>query len=107
MNPNEFLVTIVSPSRSPQQEFKLWDSFQDPPDDESSVSGAEIKWIGTLTQILKIVTYWIVFIIVGVSSVLSKLSFLMMTSHVADDSRTPYCDITSESTKSMFALIDC
>lgn len=85
--------------------MKLWDSFQDPPTEESSGSSIDTEWISTLTKLMKIFTYWLVFIIVALSSVLSKLSFLMMTSHVAENSKTPYCDSSSESTN-MFALID-
>lgn len=84
--------------RSSLQEVKLWDTFQDPPSEESSASSVDIEWIRTLTQLAKIVTYWIVFVVVAVSSVLSKISLLFMTSHVADNPRIPFCDIASEST---------
>lgn len=88
------------------QDFKLWDSFQDPPSEESSGSSIDVEWITSLTKLMKIFTYWLVFIIVAASGVLSKLSLLFMTSHIAENSKTPYCDIESESNqpnrKSMF-----
>lgn len=84
--------------RSSLQDVKLWDTFQDPPSEESSASSVDIEWIRTLTQLAKIVAYWIVFVVVAVSSVLSKISLLFMTSHVADNPRIPFCDIASEST---------
>lgn len=87
--------------RASQQDFKLWDSFQDPPQDESSGSSIDSEFIETLTKLMKIVTYWLVFIVVAFSAVVSKLSFLLMTSHVAENSKTPYCDISSESTSKL------
>lgn len=91
--------------RSSHQDIKLWDSFQDPPIEESSESSIDTDWVNTLTKVMKVFTYWLVFAVVAFSSVLSKLSFLMMTSHVAENSRTPYCDSSSESTN-MVLLID-
>lgn len=47
---------------------------------------------------MKIFTYWFVSIMVVVSSVVSKLSFFLMTSHIAENSKTPFCEVNSEST---------
>lgn len=96
---------FLNQTRATPQDIKLWDSFQDPPAEESSGSSIDTEWIETLTKVMKIFTYWLVFFIVAFTSVLSKLSFLLMTSNVAENSKTPYCDIASEST-SMFRLID-
>lgn len=84
--------------RSSQQDVKLWDSFQDPPTEESSGSSIDTEWIESMTKIMKMFTYWLVFFVVAASSVLSKLSLLLMTSHVTEYPKKPFCDIASEST---------
>jgi hypothetical protein len=82
--------------RSNQQDAKLWDSFQDPPEDDTATSSIESPWIDSSIKILKVFTYWFVFIVVASTSVLSKLSFLFMTSNVVENTRTRYCDIERE-----------
>lgn len=84
---------------SPQQDQKLWDSFQDPPVSEVHGSSVDSKFITNSIKCMKVFTYWFVLLLVATSGVLSKLSFLLMTSNVAENTKTPYCDIRSESLK--------
>lgn len=48
---------------------------------------------------MKVFTYWFVLLVVAASGVLSKLSFLLMTSNVSENTKTPFCDIRSELSK--------
>jgi hypothetical protein len=83
--------------RKSPHDTKLWDSFQDPPIHESSASSANPKLINRLIKLMKILTYWLVLLVVATSSVLSKLAFLMMTSNVKRDTKTSFCDPNCES----------
>lgn len=82
--------------RASKHDEKLWDTFQDPPSDVSSGSiGEETKLLIFLIKLLKVFTYIIVFLVVLASSVLSKITFLLMTSHIKDNTKIRYCDIRS------------
>ncbi|CAO1376539.1 unnamed protein product [Diamesa hyperborea] len=79
--------------KSVQRDAKLWDSFQDPPSNETSSSSVDTKFIDLLTKLLKIFVYWFVCIVIACSSVLSKISFLLMTSHIKINANVQFCDI--------------
>lgn len=96
------LIKYFNSQPSPQQDHKLWDSFQDPPISEIHGSSVDSKLITNSIKCMKIFTYWFVLFTVACSGVLSKLSFLLMTSNVAKNTKIPFCDSQSESQKHFY-----
>ncbi|XP_053697083.1 chitin synthase chs-2-like [Sabethes cyaneus] len=76
-----------------QQDNKLWDSFQDPPVPQSSGSAANQDYLLMCIKCLKVFTYVFVFLVTLAAACFSKLSFLLMTSNIKEDTKNRYCDV--------------
>ncbi|GAB0098083.1 Chitin synthase [Sergentomyia squamirostris] len=79
-------------TRAPQQDSELWDTFQDPPVKQTTGSAVDTNKFLVLIKCTKVVVYICVFLIVLAGSVLSKMSFLFMTSHIPQSRTIPYCN---------------
>lgn len=78
--------------RANQGDTKLWDSFQDPPSSESTGSSVDSRALTISVKTLKVFTYILVFVVILSSGVISKISFLLMTSMVHENTKVKYCD---------------
>lgn len=74
-----------------QQDTKLWNSFQDPPVEQTSGSSVTYKWLDASILGLKVFTYIFVLVVVLGTAVLAKSSLLMMTSLIEKDVEIQYC----------------
>lgn len=83
---------LIFSYRTPQKD-KLWDSFQDPPPPQTGGSAVDTKRFESLKQILKLLTFIIVFIVILCAGVLAKSTFLLMATYTRNDSRIRYCNI--------------
>ncbi|XP_058450072.1 chitin synthase chs-2-like [Malaya genurostris] len=76
-----------------QQDNKLWDSFQDPPVQQSSGSTANQEYLSMFIKCLKVFTYVFVFLVTLTAACFSKMSFLLMTSNIKEGTKNRYCDV--------------
>ncbi|XP_058825614.1 chitin synthase chs-2-like [Topomyia yanbarensis] len=76
-----------------QQDNKLWDSFQDPPVQQSSGSTANQEYLSMCIKCLKVFTYAFVFLVTLAAACFSKMSFLLMTSNIKEGTKNRYCDV--------------
>ncbi|XP_065090221.1 chitin synthase chs-2-like [Ochlerotatus camptorhynchus] len=76
-----------------QQDNKLWDSFQDPPVQQTSGSAASQDYLIVFIKCLKVFTYIFVFLVTLAASCFSKMSFLLMTSNVREGTKNRFCDV--------------
>ncbi|XP_062699201.1 uncharacterized protein LOC134284404 isoform X2 [Aedes albopictus] len=76
-----------------QQDNKLWDSFQDPPVQQTSGSAASQDYLSVFIKCLKVFTYIFVFLVTLAAACFSKMSFLLMTSNVKEGVKNRYCDV--------------
>ncbi|XP_062716312.1 chitin synthase chs-2-like [Aedes albopictus] len=76
-----------------QQDNKLWDSFQDPPVQQTSGSAASQDYLSVFIKCLKVFTYIFVFLVTLTAACFSKMSFLLMTSNVKEGVKNRYCDV--------------
>ncbi|XP_055379056.1 chitin synthase chs-2 [Condylostylus longicornis] len=77
----------------------LWDSFEDPPPEVTSGSLANWNKFGAFLKFLKIITYITVFSIILVSSIVSKNTYILMTSQLQLGHNARYCDIRHPDTE--------
>lgn len=76
-----------------QQDNKLWDSFQDPPVEQTSGSAASQEYMSVFIKCLKVFTYIFVFLVTLAAGCFSKMSFLLMTSNIREGTKNRYCDV--------------
>ncbi|EEB10859.1 chitin synthase, putative [Pediculus humanus corporis] len=69
-----------------------WDVFRNPPPKIDSGSMANQRCLDMTMQVLKVIAYLFTFIIVLVSGVVAKGTFLLMTSQLREDRVIPYCN---------------
>ncbi|XP_055608469.1 chitin synthase chs-2-like [Uranotaenia lowii] len=79
--------------RKVQQDNKLWDSFQDPPVQQTSGSAADREYLDVFIKGLKVFTYIFVFLVTLAAAAFSKLSFLLMASNIKNGTKHRYCDV--------------
>ena len=63
----------------------LWDSFQDPPSKKVSGSAANWSKMSLFLKLFKLFTYLLVFFIITVTAVASKLIYLFMAAQLKKD----------------------
>lgn len=73
------------------EDTRRWDSFQDPILEQTTGSSVDLKWLNRSIVALKIFIYGFVWLVIVVSSVISKTTFLFMASHVKQDTKVEYC----------------
>ncbi|XP_055640139.1 chitin synthase chs-2-like [Toxorhynchites rutilus septentrionalis] len=76
-----------------QQDNKLWDSFQDPPVQQTSGSAATREYLIVFVKVLKVFTYIFVFLVTLAAACFSKISFLLMTSNIKEGTKNRFCDV--------------
>lgn len=74
------------------QDNKLWDSFQDPPVQQTSGSAASQEYLVVFIKGLKVFTYVFVFLVTLAAACFSKMSLLLMTSNIREGTKNRYCD---------------
>ncbi|XP_038118969.1 chitin synthase chs-2 [Culex quinquefasciatus] len=74
------------------QDNKLWDSFQDPPVQQTSGSAASQEYLVVFIKGLKVFTYAFVFLVTLAAACFSKMSLLLMTSNIREGTKNRYCD---------------
>lgn len=79
--------------RADPQDAKMWDIFENPPAKKTTGSADLTRGMEVFLKFAKVCTYLIVLAIVLVGCVVSKLSFIFMTSQLTERT-VAYCNDT-------------
>ncbi|CAH2066868.1 unnamed protein product, partial [Iphiclides podalirius] len=83
---------IYGGSQRTVQETKGWDVFREFPPKQDSISMETQKWLEFTVRMLKVLAYFVTFIVVLASGVIAKGTVLFMTSQLKKDRRIAYCN---------------
>lgn len=81
--------------RAEPQDTKLWDIFEDPPAKKTTGSADLTRGMEIFLKLAKVCAYIVVLVIVLAGAVVSKLSFIFMTSQLTVRN-VSYCNDTGE-----------
>ena len=85
-------------------ETKGWDVFRVlPPEQDSSSEAMNQKCMAITVRILKVIAYVVSFCVVLGGAVISKTTFLFMTSQVRPQNQREYCNHDLERSKEYYA----
>ena len=87
-----FKKNFFSSQKVSSESTRGWDVFRNPPPKIDSGSMANQRCLDMTMQVLKVIAYLFTFIIVLVSGVVAKGTFLLMTSQLREDRVIPYCN---------------
>ena len=72
---------------------KGWDVFRIlPPEQESGSEATDLRYIGLFVKVLKVIAYIFCFVVVLGGAVVSKGTFLFMTSHIKPKRAIRHCN---------------